>query len=156
MQGWSLSFPRACRQVERPKLKRTVRYVWTSTLPLPNICPYISGEYFVTLRQSIAQALAEGLNKDITMIKDLIPASSTAWVAVPIVAVLAYFFLPLVISRYPNAPGPAWAKFTSLWQGVKYAEGNFHNINVDLHRKHGMPLIADAPQSEHFACPSAG
>lgn len=42
--------------------------------------------------------------------------------------------------KYPAAPGPMLARFTNVWQAYQMSRGDFHKLNVELHRKHGTYL----------------
>lgn len=53
--------------------------------------------------------------------------------------VVALLFRRLYKFRnYPNAPGPALAKYTRWWYLKKVYDGKFEQWNMDQHARHGM------------------
>ncbi|OAG37362.1 hypothetical protein AYO21_08439 [Fonsecaea monophora] len=56
--------------------------------------------------------------------------------AIPVAWVL-YFFFWSATSKFPSAPGPLLARFTRLWYLKALIRGDFEQVNIALHRKHG-------------------
>ena len=61
-----------------------------------------------------------------------------------VVALIARIFFPFLktfFSPLRNVPGPALARFTDLWYLWRVRKGGFEWDNIELHRKHGEPVL---------------
>lgn len=54
---------------------------------------------------------------------------------------LAYKLFAAATSSLRSIPGPFWARFTRLWYLQSLAQGNFHQVNIELHRKYGTTVL---------------
>jgi hypothetical protein len=52
---------------------------------------------------------------------------------------LLYVLFQAAKSPLRSVPGPFLARFTRLWIFRRYAAADFHNDNIQLHRKYGTP-----------------
>jgi hypothetical protein len=53
---------------------------------------------------------------------------------------LLYTFYLVVSDPLRKIPGPFWARYTRLWEIYHVRQGNFHYLNVELHKKYGKLL----------------
>jgi hypothetical protein len=56
----------------------------------------------------------------------------------------------IIQDPFKKIPGPLLARFSRFWLFNQYIKGNYHNTDIDLHRKHGM-----APTADPAACCSS-
>jgi hypothetical protein len=60
---------------------------------------------------------------------------------------LLYTFYLVASDPLRKVPGPFWARYTRLWEIYHVRQGNFHYLNVDLHKKYGKLLRYPCPSS---------
>lgn len=53
------------------------------------------------------------------------------------VGAIVIWLLKCIFDPLRNIPGPFFARFTKLWLVKQAWYGDFHTINLDLHKKYG-------------------
>jgi hypothetical protein len=54
---------------------------------------------------------------------------------------LVYWVFVAATSPLRSIPGPFWARFTRLWFLQSLARSDFHQTNIELHRKYGANVL---------------
>ncbi|KUJ10351.1 cytochrome P450 oxidoreductase [Mollisia scopiformis] len=70
--------------------------------------------------------------------------SSLAIICVLTITLVLYYIILAVLSPLKSLPGPFFARFTRLWYLKNVWDGEFDQINIALHKKHG-PIVRIAP-----------
>lgn len=53
------------------------------------------------------------------------------------VSLLTYGFYCVFTNPLRRVPGPFLARYTRLWEVYHVRQGNFHRLNIELHKKYG-------------------
>lgn len=70
--------------------------------------------------------------------KTMLSLGMTALLGLAICSInLVYWVFVATTSPLRSIPGPFWARFTRLWFLQSLARGDFHQTNIELHRKYG-------------------
>lgn len=84
--------------------------------------------------------------------------SHTNLAALALILIPLLFLLKTVLtaltSPLRNIPGPFLARFTRAYYLVKLRQGDFHHVNIDLHKTYG-PVVRYAPNHYSLADPQA-
>ena len=65
-----------------------------------------------------------------------------------------FFLLRHLLSPLRQIPGPVFARFTKTWYFLQISRGDFHDTNIELHRKYGK-IVRIAPNQYSIDDPEA-